>query len=158
MWLILPDEGYTVDDILASGTYMDLFTLSYEESENDSEIGSKYMMVNLSLPKFDVRWSSDLKTDLENMGVTEMFDMQSADFSTSILDPVYITGVNQATRVCIDEEGVTAASYIEIPGATSPAPPDEIIDFVLDRPFVFAVTKSGIDSNIPLFVGTVNKP
>ena len=29
-----------------------------------------------------------------------------------------------------------------------------LIDFVLDRPFVFAVTKS----QIPLFVGTVNTP
>lgn len=155
MWLILPDEGCTVYDILESGTYMDLFTMGYEESENGSEIGSKYMMVNLSLPKFDVRWSSDLRTDLENMGVTEMFDMQSADFSTSILDPVYITGVNQATRVCVDEEGVTAASYIEIPGATSPAPPDEIIDFVLDRPFLFIIENR---YDIPLFAGVVNDP
>ncbi|MBQ4043690.1 MAG: hypothetical protein IJD06_06810 [Clostridia bacterium] len=48
----------------------------------------------------------------------------------------------------------TAASYIEIVGAGAAAPPDEIIDFILDRPFVFAVTKS----QIPLFLGTVNRP
>ena len=36
----------------------------------------------------------------------------------------------------------------------SPAPPDEIIDFVLDRPFLFFVT----NSNIPLFAGAVNQP
>ena len=55
----------------------------------------------------------------------------------------------------IDEKGVTAASYIELNfGAGAAEPPDEIIDFVLDRPFVFAVTKS----HIPLFVGKVNIP
>ena len=51
-------------------------------------------------------------------------------------------------------EGVKAASYIEFPGATSPEPPDEIIDFILDRPFIFAITTD----SIPLFIGTVNNP
>ena len=59
------------------------------------------------------------------------------------------------TRVKIDEKGVTAASYIELNfGAGAAMPPDEIIDFVLDRPFVFVVTRD----QIPLFVGTVNTP
>jgi len=56
--------------------------------------------------------------------------------------------------VQIDEEGVKAASYIEFPGAGSPMPPEEIIDFVLDRPFIFAITTE----RIPLFMGTVNDP
>ena len=47
------------------------------------------------------------------------------------------------------------SSYIELNfGAGAAEPPDEIIDFVLDRPFVFVVTKD----QIPLFVGTVNTP
>jgi len=33
-------------------------------------------------------------------------------------------------------------------------PPDDIIDFVLDRPFVFAITSD----QLPLFVGTLNMP
>ena len=54
----------------------------------------------------------------------------------------------------IDEEGVKAAAYIEIPGVMSPAPPEEIIDFILDRPFLFAITTD----SVPLFMGTVNTP
>ena len=65
-----------------------------------------------------------------------------------------MASIHQDTRVKIDEEGVAAASYIEIIGAGAAMPPDEIIDFVLDRPFIFAVTKS----QIPLFAGTVNMP
>ena len=40
---------------------------------------------------------------------------------------------------------VTAASYILLEfGAGAAMPPDEIIDFVLDRPFVFAITSNQI--------------
>ena len=44
------------------------------------------------------------------------------------------------------------------PGARCCAPkthPEEEVDFVLDRPFLFAIT--GVD-NLPLFVGLVNRP
>ena len=48
-----------------------------------------------------------------------------------------------------------AASYIILEfGAGAAQPPDEIIDFILDRPFVFAITTE----SIPMFVGTVNNP
>ena len=45
-----------------------------------------------------------------------------------------------------------AATYIELPGCGSAMPPEEIIDFVLDRPFLFVITKG----NLPLFTGVVN--
>ena len=62
--------------------------------------------------------------------------------------------MNQAVRVQIDEQGVKAAAYIEIPGAGAAAPPEEIIDFILDRPFLFVITSN----NLPLFAGAVNTP
>ena len=67
---------------------------------------------------------------------------------------IYLTGANQSVRVQIDEEGVKAATYIEFPGAGSAEPPEEIIDFVLDRPFLFVITKE----SVPLFAGCVNQP
>lgn len=39
--------------------------------------------------------------------------------------------------------------------AGAAAPPEEEMDFVLDRPFLFAIT--GADG-LPLFVGVVNRP
>ena len=87
------------------------------------------------------------------MGVTKVFDMESADFTAITSDsPVYVTAVNQSARVEIDEKGVKAATYIELPGCGSAMPPEEIIDFVLDRPFLFVITKG----NLPLFTGVVN--
>lgn len=150
MWLILPDEGKTTEDVLREGQYMEIVTRGYGDWEN-----SKYMLVNLSVPKFDVHASANLKEGLERLGVTHLFDGTRANFSASLEEPAYITAVNQAVRVAIDEKGVTAAAYIELPGAGAAAPPDAIIDFILDRPFIFVITSQ---DNLPLFAGTVNQP
>ena len=148
MWFILPDEGMTVNDVLNDGTYMEM--LSSDEWED-----CKYMKVNLSVPKFDVSSTMDLTEGLKNMGATNVFYENIAEFEKLTADsPIYLTGANQSVRVEIDEEGVKAAAYIELPGAGSAAPPEEVIDFVLDRPFLFVIT----NDNIPLFAGCVNNP
>lgn len=151
MWLFLPDEGKSVEDILASGDYLDMLN---HETESKKEV-----FINLSLPKFDIRQNSDLRADLEKMGITDVFDPGANAFANSVYShkygsEVYLTSANQATRVAIDEKGVTAASYIEFPGAGAAAPPDDEIDFILDRPFFFIVAKG----SLPLFAGVVNQP
>ena len=148
MWFILPDEGYTTADVLADGQYMQM--VLQQDWENE-----KWMKVNLSVPKFDVNSTLNLKDGLRKMGVTDVFEQGTANFSEITGDvPIFLTEANQSVRVQIDEEGVKAAAYIEFPGAGSPAPPEEIIDFVLDRPFLFAITTE----SVPLFVGCVNQP
>ncbi len=147
MWFILPDTDKTVADVVEAGEYLQAIM---GISENQ-----KAMKINLSLPKFDITSSNDLKKDLQALGVTDIF-AQDAGCFTGFLDkdvPVWLQGIHQATRVAVDEEGVTAASYIEIPGAMSPMPPDEIIDFVIDRPFLFVITNP---YDLPLFAGVVN--
>lgn len=148
MWFILPDEGQTTNDVLNDGTYMEMVLSNQWED-------SKYMKVNFSVPKFDVASTMDLSEGLKNMGATNVFTENVAEFTKLTADsPIYLTGANQSVRVEIDEEGVKAAAYIELPGAGSAAPPDEIIDFVLNRPFLFVIT----NDNIPLFAGCVNNP
>ena len=153
MWFFLPDPDKAVDDVLSEGQYLDTITAPYAENEN-----RKYMKVNLSVPKFDVSSNADLKEDLKTMGVTDVFDASVADFASAFGGdpgfPVWVSSVEQAARVAIDEEGVVAASYIVIPGAGAAQPPEEIIDFILDRPFVFVIAKD----RLPLFTGVVNHP
>lgn len=152
MWLILPDEDKTVDDVLSSNDYMAMVT----NSDAFPEENHKRMKVNLSVPKFDVSSSIDLEPALKELGLTDIFAPVGNHFSTAVDSqmPVFLDSINQDTRVTIDEDGVKAASYIVIEGVGSTEPPKEIIDFVLDRPFVFAITSN----SIPLFVGTVNHP
>ena len=150
MWFILPDEGKTTADVLSGGAYGEMISSG---SGEDGWQNQKYMKVNLSVLKFDVSSTVNLKDGLGRMGVTKVFDMENSDFTAITSDsPVYVTAVNQSARVEIDEKGVKAATYIEIPGAGSAMPPEEIIDFVLDRPFVFVISKG----NLPLFTGVVN--
>lgn len=148
MWFILPDEGLTPEDVLRDGQYMDMLLF-------DEWVKRKYMKVNLSVPKFDVSQARDLKDGLQALGVTDLFSPETADFSAITSDtPVFITAANQAVRVQVDEQGVKAAVYIEFPGAGAAMPPEEIIDFKLDRPFLFVLTSD----QVPLVAGVVNEP
>ena len=151
MWLILPDEGYSPDDLLTSGEAMK-FLLTDQHDYTDS----KYLTVNLSMPKFDVSSSMDLVGGLRKLGVTDVFDDAVSDFTPlTDLPGVYVSRAIHAARVIADEEQVEAAGfiYLEAPGA-APPPADEV-DFILDRPFLFAITG---DSGLPLFTGVVNQP
>ena len=74
MWLVLPDEDKSVDDVLESGEYIHLLT---DGSDNEN---CRSLTVNLSVPKFDAASTIDLREGLEALGVTDMFG-SSADFS-----------------------------------------------------------------------------
>ncbi len=150
MWFFLPDEGKTVDDVLAQGQYMDFICPTYDQNCH------KYLKVNLSVPKFDISSSADLSKMLQKLGITDVFNPQLANFTAlTAAGPVWVTAVNQAARIIIDEQGVKAASYIEIPGAGAAPPPEQIIDFILDKPFLFVISDG---YGIPIFSGVVNEP
>lgn len=149
MWLILPDEGCSPTDLLASGHAMDMLL-----SDN---VQSTTIRVKLSLPKFDIISNTDLIPQLQQLGVTDVFGA-SADFSpllSSVDDNPYVDQVSHAARVTVDEKGVTAAAYtvIMVDGAAPDA--EEEMDFILDRPFLFVIESR---DGVPLFTGIVNQP
>ena len=152
MWFILPDEGVSVDDLL-----QDEQAMSFIVTNKYEWVDSKFLIVNLAVPKFDVVSDLDLISGLKALGVSDVFDSEVSDFSpmTEDTDEVFLSQVKHAARVMIDEEGCTAVAYTVMPATGSAAPPDEEIDFTLDRPFIFVIT--GTDG-LPLFVGVVNQP
>ena len=151
MWLVLPDEGLTPENILASGHALDLILGNPYESENQ-----KSLRVNLSLPKFDIVADRKLNDALKTLGITDVFDPESAEFSLiQTEDSCWLDSVDHAARVAIDEEGVTAAAYTVMMAAGAAMPPEDEIDFILDRPFLFVITSR---DNLPLFAGVVNQP
>ena len=154
MWLILPDEGTGPDDLLASGEAMGFLL-----ADKYDYAGSKYLTVNLSMPKFDVSSDLGLIEGLKALGVTDVFDGRVSNFEplgASTDEALYVSQARHAARVKVDEEGCEAAAYTVImTEPTSEAPPADEVDFILDRPFLFAVTG---DSGLPLFTGVVNQP
>ena len=75
MWFLLPDEGVAMDDLLA-----DEQTMEFLNSNGNWE-NSKHLIVNMSVPKFDVVSDFDLGDGLRALGVTDVFDVTVADFS-----------------------------------------------------------------------------
>ena len=166
MWLILPDEGYSVDELLESGEAMEFLLASkYGEWDEKAQAyvgawpGQKHLSIHLSMPKFDVSDHLDLIEGLMSLGVTDVFDAGVSDFgplgaSTDV--SLYVSQAKHAARVKVDEEGCEAAAYTVMAITEGAAmPPDEEVDFTLDRPFLFAITG---ERDLPLFIGTVNQP
>lgn len=162
MTFILPDEDSGVDALLAGGS--DLWDFLSWQAMTRADPNTPYWKertrakIKLALPKFDVSSNSELTESLIALGMTDAFDPDISDFSP-LMDgdiPVCISKVNHAARVMVDEEGCTAASYVEIMVAERAAMgPDEIIDFTLDRPFIFVIHTT---DGMPLFAGVVNRP
>ena len=147
MLFILPDENKSVDDIIKGDKLYDLIA-------DGGSIDSKYLPVNLALPKFDVAYDKNISDELQDMGITDAFDDSRADFSQLVTGiPTELTSVNHAARVKIDEEGCEAAAYTVMTVDGTAAPPKDEVDLVLDRPFIFVVTG---EDGLPRFIGTVN--
>lgn len=154
MWFLLPDEGVTPEELLSDREATDfLFTTGKNGWKNQ-----KFLFVNKAIPKFDVSSQFDLDAGLKSLGVTDVFDPARSDFTpmtAGVEEPIVLSRANHAARVVIDEEGCTATAFTVLSGPTAAPPPDDEVDFVLDRPFLFCITG---DSGLPLFVGIVNRP
>lgn len=154
MWFLLPDEGVTPEELLSDAEAMGfLFTADKFEWEKQ-----KFLTVRNAVPKFDVSSYLDLREGLKALGVTDIFDPLVSDFTPMSADtevPIILSQADHTARVTIDEEGCTAAAFAFIANEGWGGAPDEEVDFVLDRPFLFCITS---DSGLPLFVGVVNTP
>lgn len=152
MWLVLPDEGSSVCDVLNAGEATKIVLSGGSDAQK-----SRYN-VKLRLPKFDVGSSADLVEKLRELGITDIFEPSVADFSSIMpTSDAFVEKVTHAARVKIDEEGVEAAAYTLITNNTTCEIPQTLqdLEFYLDRPFLFYITGS---DGLPLFVGTVYEP
>lgn len=146
MWFFLPDEGVTPEDLLAGEA---VFTLA---ADSDRWENQTRLIVHVSIPKFDIFQQQTLTDALETMGISKVFDLVQADFSPISDNDLYLSQADHAARLIIDEEGVTAAAYTLMEEAGAARPPEEEVDFRLDRPFLTVVTSRDA---LLLFAGIV---
>ena len=154
---VLPDEGRTVDEVLADPGLWDGLAGRAEWGRYKTE---------WSLPKFDAQSDVDLKDTMKEMGITDLFDDTKADF-TALVDPAQLdrpvlSVAKQAARIQVDEEGIRAVTYTQLGTQNGAAlPPNDVIIMDLNRPFLVIIgsNSSGASlGDIPLFVGVVNDP
>ena len=108
--------------------------------------------------------SFDLQKALQELGLTDAFDLEKADFTglgSAPEGPLYLSQARQDVHIGIDEQGVEAAAFTALAMATGAAlPPEELVEMKLDRPFLFAVASSTrveptADEEYPLPVNTL---
>ena len=151
MWLLLPDDGTTPEQLLSDPEVQDFLAQGSRWEQQ------KRMIVHFGMPKFDVSSQFDLGDGLKALGIQQVFSQASADFTPLMAGKgnPYLSQCNHAVRVVVDEEGVTAASFVEMATCGALPPPDEEIDFLLDRPFLFVIQSP---DGLPLFSGIINQP
>ena len=153
MIFFLPDEDSSTDELIR-----DQQVLALMEGRT-GKISQARIKVNMSIPKFDVTANYGLDDGLKALGVTDLYDKEKRDLGGIFKNPAIVDGVgaSHAARVKIDEEGVEAAAYTLITYVKRGTTTQKLqeIDFVLDRPFVFAITGP---EDVILFTGVVENP
>ena len=155
MVFILPDEGVSVHDLLASPEKLEAAFTGGRDSWGE---------VIWQIPKFSYSTKLDLNETLQGLGVESAFTSE-ADFTGITEHQAFINDVSQETHIEINEEGVVASAYTHIafPGTGMP---EDRAEMILDRPFICGITKpvafatadgyEGVDTL--LFVGICENP
>ena len=150
MYLILPNESIDIDTILSDEELLNFIVAPSAKSYQRK-------IIQLELPKFKVTSQFDLKDSLQNLGITDCFASERADFSPIVTENAYVSEIKHGATVEIDENGVMGSAYTYIkpqPLGKVESEQLETVKFTVDRPFLFVITG---ESGDPLFVGTVNQ-
>lgn len=148
MRLILPQPEISIDQVLQA------------LSESDENLWKNTILadINLKMPRFILENKMDLTPTLQALGMKKAFS-GGADFSSMSDVATYISLVQQATRLKVDEDGSEGAAVTVIEGYLSDLMrplPEEEVDFFLDRPFLFQILESS--TGTVLFMGQVGLP
>lgn len=148
MRLILPQPEISIDQVLQA------------LSESDENLWKNTILadINLKMPRFALENKLDLVSTLQALGMEKVFTNE-ADFSSMSDISTYISLVQQATRLKVDEDGSEGAAVTVIEGYLSDLMrplPEEEVDFFLDRPFLFQIIESS--TGTVLFMGQVGLP
>lgn len=123
MYIALSDENKSVnmDELIKSATFTKV-------------------PVDVSMPKFEIKYGKSLKQILQNMGMKDAFTGK-ADFTGMMDVPQAIGDVIQNTYINVDEEGTeaAAATVVTMLETTFVGDKKEPIIFKADKPFRFAI-------------------
>lgn len=119
--------------------------------------------IDINIPKFSFEYDLKLKKDLIDLGITDAFDNNKADFS-NMADiektgkNLYVSDALHKANIDFTEKGVKAAAVtvFAVMEATALRDPVQPIEVNIDKPFVFLIR----DKNTKeiWFVGTVYEP
>lgn len=110
--------------------------------------------VDVTLPRFEVAWSSSLKPALQALGMRQAFE-EHADLSGLATGSRLLIDVAQHEAVVkVNEEGTQAAAATRVTAV--PVSLHYYPEFRADRPFLFLVRD--VDTGVVLFLGRFSQP
>ncbi len=112
--------------------------------------------LDLSMPRYRLKWEAGLNEPLKRLGMTDAFSYPPADFRAMCKgrDDCHIDFVKQKTYVDVNEEGTEAAAVTVVGVGVTSAP--QRFTFVVDRPFLVAIRERF--SGTLLFLGSIGAP
>ncbi|VAI53645.1 unnamed protein product [Triticum turgidum subsp. durum] len=154
MLILLPDSGtLSITDLYDKAVSMPEFLRKHTPEE---EVPVGQFMV----PKSKFTSEFEASPDMQKLGVTRAFS--GGDFSGMVGGGdgrLSIGAVYHKATIEVDEQGTVAAATTAIVmmyGSARPSKPPRLVDFVADRPFLFAVVEE--KTSTTLFLGHVVNP
>ena len=132
MTILLPKEGKTTSDILA--------TLTADTWQQFQYMGSA--IVDVKLPRFESQSDIDLTTIMSALGMPRAFTA-AAEFPDFCNVPTYIGLMKQVAKIKLNEEGTEAAAVTVIGMKNESAGPSEpqYVNFHATRPFLYVISE-----------------
>lgn len=143
MSLIVPDSG-KFSEVRSK--------LDSEQLSNFLESQTKEREVELSLPRFKVKYRAELAEKLQKLGMKRLFD--NPDFSRMTDSTgMAVDAVVHKGFIEVDETGTEAAAATAVTTVTSMPMKQQTVSLTVDRPFIFVLRER--DTQTVLFVGQV---
>lgn len=151
MMIVLPDSG-AFEAVEAT------FDADWFRGTSEA-LNQSVWNANLGMPRFGTEMAVELSEILAAMGMPDAFET-SADFSgiadpAATGEPLFIGFVLHKAFIEVDEQGTEAAAATAL-GLGGGGPPNEPIDFEINRPFFYTIYHR--QSDTILFVGRVLNP
>ena len=144
---VLPKDGVSINDFINDKA---LYTNAIRA------VCDKTTKIKFKLPKVDFNSKIDLKETLKSLGMIDAFNIDDADFSNMVDKSIFISTVQQMTHLTFDEKKVEAAAVTIIEDdAEDPPVEEKILEFYLDRPFMYIIENN---EGVVIFVGVINNP
>ena len=119
---------------------IDNFIKNLDDKEFRSDLRNmKPELLNIRIPKFKIKFGSDLVKPLSDLGLSSAFN-NDADFSgITKTEGLYISEVTHQAYIDVNETGSEAAAATSIGIITTAYNPTPVKDFIADRPFIYAI-------------------
>ncbi len=149
---IMPEENLA--DYIETLTIEDVNTIL----ENTTLASDTQYGVDISIPKFSFNYNLQLKQDLMDLGITDAFDENLADFSNMASEKLCVGDALHKADIDFSEEGIKAAAVTVIIMDTNSIMPieNEPEEIRIDKPFMYLIRDK--QTNEIWFVGTVYEP